>query len=413
MAAMTQNCRISEKHKYWEEFESNRHQIFKVLIGGFRNYLRIPKKFMSNFRENLSGTIHLRGPSGFMWTVKLGRMFDQVVLLNGWENFVKDHSLAEADFLVFRYDGNSTFNVIIFDRSGCEREGSYFVKKHTNACSNDRCLLQKEEEEDYEVIDLDKIHENHMQKEINKGRGRPSSTAVSTSYNRCKSKVTEKKQPQVIKSAVPRERVEVLMDESDEASESAKEANEDWGNESVSLKCESKRQEGKMKKPVDLPGTYCVHFMSNRRGITEEEKQRPCKLARQYSSTRPSFTVVMKPSHVCRAFKVSIPKKWRAMHILDDVRRAVLRVPPGEKIWPVRIGCKEKNKFTVGWDKFVMDNNLEENDACVFELNDGSNANGKIIIFNVIIFRVLDEIVPLTKFSRAKPKSSGYRDVTA
>ncbi|XWS33690.1 hypothetical protein CRYUN_Cryun22dG0104600 [Craigia yunnanensis] len=403
MAAMSQNCRISEKHKYWKEFQSNGHQFFKIMIGDFRNHLRIPRKFMSNFRENLSETIHLRGPSGFMWTVELVRMFDDVVFRNGWEIFVKEHRLAVADLLVFRYDGNSTFNVLIFDPSGCEREGSYFVKKHMKACSSGRCVFRKEDGKDYEeVIDLDKIHENNLQKEkINKGRGRPSSKAAETFYNRCHLKATEKKQPRVGNYA--REEIEVVMDESDETSGCAMEASEDWGNESVSLKFESERPEGKMQRPVDLQGTYNLYFISNRRELTEEEKQRPCKLARQYSSTRPSFSIIMKPSHVYRAFTVTIPKRWQAMDIFDGVRRAELRVPPGEKRWPVRItSSKWRKGFTKGWAKFVKDNNLEEHDACVFELNEERKANGKIIFFNVIIFRALDEIVTLTQFSRAK-----------
>ncbi|XP_022751325.1 B3 domain-containing transcription factor VRN1-like isoform X2 [Durio zibethinus] len=399
MAAMSQNCRISEKHKYWKEFQSNRHQFFKIMVGDFRNHLRIPRKFMSNFRENLSGTIHLRGPSGFMWTVELERMFGDVVFRNGWEIFVKEHSLAEADLLVFRYDGNSTFNVVIFDPSGCEREGSYFVKKHMNACSSGRCVFQKEDGEDFEeVIDLDKIHENHMQKEkINKRRGRPSSKAVDTFYKRVQLKATTKKQPQVRKSA--RDGIIVLMDESDEASGCAMEASENWG---------------KIQRQVDLQGTYNLFFISNRRELTAEEKQRSCKLARQYSSTKPSFSIIMKPSHVYRSFTVSIPKRWEAMHILDGVRIAELRVPPGEKRWLVRItSSKWRTAFTRGWVKFVKDNNLEEHDACVFEFNEESKANRKIIFFNVIIFRALDEIVTLTQFSRTQPSPSGYREITA
>ena len=99
----------------------------------------------------------------------------------------------------------------------------------------------------------------------------------------------------------------------------------------------------------------------------------------------------------------TIPKRWQAMDLFDGVIRAELRVPPGEKRWPVRItSSKWRKGFARGWAKFVKDNNLEEHDACVFELNEERKANGKIIFFNVIIFRALDEIVTLTQFSRTK-----------
>lgn len=109
---------------------------------------RIPKKSTENFREKLLGAIHLRGPSGFMWTVEVEKMFNHVVFQIGWPTFVEEHRLVKADLLVFRYIGNSTFNVVLFDSSGCEREGSYFVWEHTNACSNDRFVLDKEDGED-------------------------------------------------------------------------------------------------------------------------------------------------------------------------------------------------------------------------------------------------------------------------
>lgn len=47
----------------------------------------------------------------------------------GWQDFVKDNSLEAGEFLVFRYDGNSGFDVQIFGKSGCEKGGSLFYKK--------------------------------------------------------------------------------------------------------------------------------------------------------------------------------------------------------------------------------------------------------------------------------------------
>ncbi|KAK8270647.1 hypothetical protein V6Z12_D11G211600 [Gossypium hirsutum] len=341
MAATTQKCRVLEKNKYWKEFESNRHQFFKILVGDFRNHLRVPKKFTENFREKLLGTIHRRGPSGFMWTVEVEKMFNHVVFQNGWPTFVEEHRLEKADLLVFRYIGNSAFNVVIFDSSGCVREGSYFVREHTNACSNDGCVLDKEDGEDCEdIIDLEKPH--IQKRKIKKGRGRPrrpSSKAVDTN-NHHQSKATEKKRPRVIKSAVEGE---VSIDELDGAPGCAMED------------CVEQ----------NLQGSYSLYFILKRREITEEEKQRPRKLSRQYPSTRPSFTLVMKDSHVYKSFQVTIPKRWHQRYMFGDVRRTLLRVPPQNKVWDVRIRSSIwGTAFTRGWAKFVLDNNLGSHDTC-------------------------------------------------
>ncbi|TYI56462.1 hypothetical protein E1A91_D11G212100v1 [Gossypium mustelinum] len=327
MAATTQKCRVLEKNKYWKEFESNRHRFFKILVGDFRNHLRVPKKFTENFREKLLGTIHRRGPSGFMWTVEVEKMFNHVVFQNGWPTFVEEHRLEKADLLVFRYIGNSAFNVVIFDSSGCVREGSYFVREHTNACSNDGCVLDKEDGEDCEdIIDLEKppIYR--------KGRSR-------------REEEDQKKRPRVIKSAVEEE---VSIDEPDGAPGCAMED------------CVEQ----------NLQGSYSLYFILKRREITEEEKQRPRKLSRQ---------------------------------------RTLLGVPPQNKVWDVRIRSSIwGTAFTRGWAKFVLDNNLGSHDTCVFELSDEGKANGYTMVFDVIIFRVLDEIVPLKKFSRTQTRTAWF-----
>ncbi|OMO73762.1 hypothetical protein COLO4_26871 [Corchorus olitorius] len=372
MAAMSQNGRQSEK-----EFQTNKPQFLNIMIGDFWNQLRIPREFMSNFRENLSETIRLRGPSGCIWTVELKRVFDHVVFLKGWEEFVKDHSLERLDLLVFHYEGHSTFNVLIFDWSGREREEAYFVRQNGACSSNARRVSQQED-----VENLDKLK---------KSRGNPSSKAVPN----------REKHPPEGKSAAATEGIhEVSMDESEEEdSVSSMEASEDWSDESVSLKKrKSKTKQGKMKRR-----SYHMYYLSNRRVITEEEKQRPCELARLHSSTRPYGSIVMKPCHVCKDFRVTIPKKWQ-MSISDSVKRALLKVPPGEKTWPVSIRRFRTSKLMQkGWAKFVLDNNLEEHDVCVFELNEEGNT--ECIVLNVIICRVLDEIVPLTVFRPSYPRN--------
>ncbi|KAK8327851.1 hypothetical protein V6Z12_A11G210500 [Gossypium hirsutum] len=309
---------------------------------------RIPKTFTENFREKLLGTIHLRGPSGFMWTVEVEKMFNHVVFQNGWPTFVEEHRLEKAYLLVFRYIGNSAFNVVIFDSSGYKEDGEDCediidlekphiqkrkIKKgrgrpsskavdadnrHQSKGREDKqprvgkSAVEREvliDGDDYEdIIDLEKIHK---QKKIKKRRGRPSSKAVDTN-NHHQSKATEKKRPRVIKSAVEGE---VSIDESDGAPGCAMED------------CVEQ----------NLQGSYSLYFISKRREITQEEKQRPRKLSRQYPSTRPSFTLVMKDSHVYKSFQVTIPKRWHQRYMFGDVRRTLLRVPPQNKVWDVRI----------------------------------------------------------------------------
>nr|KYP71813.1 Putative B3 domain-containing protein At5g66980 family [Cajanus cajan] len=55
------------------------------------------------------------------WDIYLEKIEGRLVFKNGWQQFAKEKGLEEEDFLVFQYDGKSTFNVKIFSRTGCRK----------------------------------------------------------------------------------------------------------------------------------------------------------------------------------------------------------------------------------------------------------------------------------------------------
>lgn len=46
----------------------------------------------------------------------------------GWRKFVKDQHLEAGDFLVFWFLGDSTFQVVVYDKSGCEKDPNLGAK---------------------------------------------------------------------------------------------------------------------------------------------------------------------------------------------------------------------------------------------------------------------------------------------
>ena len=90
----------------------------------------LPKTFSDNLKKKLPENVTLKGPSGVVWNIGLTTRDDTVYFVGGWEQFVKDNSLKENDFLVFKYNGETLFDVLIFDGvSFCEKAASYFVRK--------------------------------------------------------------------------------------------------------------------------------------------------------------------------------------------------------------------------------------------------------------------------------------------
>ena len=61
-------------------------------------------------------------PTGTKWTVKLTKRDGEVWFQNGWREFANCHALTMGSLLVFRYEGNSGFSVLIFDATAIEIE---------------------------------------------------------------------------------------------------------------------------------------------------------------------------------------------------------------------------------------------------------------------------------------------------
>lgn len=95
---------------------------FRFLIGDFSEQLQIPTSFVKHFRGVLPQDFVLRSPSWRSTHVNVKKVSDKLFLGEGWSLFVQDNSLEFGDFLVFEYAGNSTLNVTVFEKSGCEKE---------------------------------------------------------------------------------------------------------------------------------------------------------------------------------------------------------------------------------------------------------------------------------------------------
>ncbi|KAK9164337.1 hypothetical protein Syun_005239 [Stephania yunnanensis] len=82
--------------------------------------LRIPTKFTSNFPNGLSDVAKLSVPGGKIWDIKLKKYGDGMWFEKGLREFIKYYFINAGHLLLFRYDGNSKFHVIIFDTSATE-----------------------------------------------------------------------------------------------------------------------------------------------------------------------------------------------------------------------------------------------------------------------------------------------------
>ena len=75
---------------------------------------------MQKYRLDLSDMAFLTIPNGRKWEVKLTRHAWGVWFQKGWSEFASSHGVAVGHLVVFKYEGNSHFHVLIFDATATE-----------------------------------------------------------------------------------------------------------------------------------------------------------------------------------------------------------------------------------------------------------------------------------------------------
>lgn len=95
-------------------------------------YQGIPRKFVRRYGSELSSPVFLKMPSGAKWEIQLLKCDDEIWLTNGWQEFVEYYSLAFGYFLIFEFEQNCHFNVIIMDKSASEIDYPFSIINGNN-----------------------------------------------------------------------------------------------------------------------------------------------------------------------------------------------------------------------------------------------------------------------------------------
>ncbi|KAK4416257.1 putative B3 domain-containing protein [Sesamum alatum] len=96
---------------------------YKFLIDdNFTSQIRLPPQFVKDYGKNLSGKAKLHTESGDGWIVRIEQVGQQHFFTDGWTKFAQDADLKFREFLLFKFVGESTFQVSVYGISGCQKE---------------------------------------------------------------------------------------------------------------------------------------------------------------------------------------------------------------------------------------------------------------------------------------------------
>nr|QDX18316.1 B3 domain-containing protein Os01g0723500-like isoform X1 [Cymbidium sinense] len=339
------------------------YHFFKIFLPDLSStQLRIPPAFRPYVEGQAPARFYLKGPSEYIWGVDLVKKSDGLFLTDGWEAFAFDHSLAAGDFLLFKYNGSSTFSVMIFDNTACEKEGAFNARPTCDekvSFSLDDGVKEEENEKTF-------IGTNQYVKR---------KRAPIDANNDCS---------EVVMSgmwSMRRQAARALVSGRPEHSRDS-----DLFNKAIMLLDNRAYDDNKKKQYRG--------FVSQRRPITQKEKDDALAKAQSFKSDKPCFMMVMKGSYVYHGFYLSLPGSFPFEH-LPNYSGEIFLHDSNEQQWTVRYLFSKRPALSGGWGKFAVGNNLEMDDVCIFELIAQKH-------MKVHIFRALEDIKPLLRIGQAR-----------
>ncbi|KAJ3695071.1 hypothetical protein LUZ60_000448 [Juncus effusus] len=335
----------------WTEVKRPNPHFYKVLVGDYSKSMRIPPKFLKHLQEetetkqsssNLTPnlTAILEGPTGRTWHVKVEKTVKGLFFTAGWSKFVKDHSLQKHELLIFRYNGCMQFNVLIFDKSACEKEDGFGGE---NEVGSKLGGVKRKLDLDETVISVDSSENNSNEGDNEEVISKETSTNSKGKNGEASKSNSKYKNGEALKS-------------------------NSKGKSGEASKSNSKGKKGTKRRKRE----------TTRRPVTEKEKNKAQKAADSFASENPFFVLRMNPRSIIR-----FPRQFSRKHLPRTRCNFVLRVESG-KVWDVGyIPSMDRDSLSKGWSTFTKENVIEEDDFCAFELV-------KPTEFQVHIFRVVE-----------------------
>ncbi|XP_044390908.1 putative B3 domain-containing protein Os08g0325100 isoform X1 [Triticum aestivum] len=107
-----------QDEQYYKHLDDERKYFLVLMLGDFQDAMIIPQEVVRRLKGEIPGEIKLETRNSY---IVVAKNQEKLVLTVGWRQFIENYDLQIGDSLMFRYKGNSQFNVMIFDKLGREK----------------------------------------------------------------------------------------------------------------------------------------------------------------------------------------------------------------------------------------------------------------------------------------------------
>ncbi|XP_022854625.1 B3 domain-containing protein At4g01580-like [Olea europaea var. sylvestris] len=120
------------------------HRFFRIITSpqNHNTRLMLPRSFVNDWRQQLDDTVRVTAYGGIIVTIRLERDNGRIYFADGWEQFFDHHNLQDAHVLVFECNGNSPFNMTIFDHFGLDVTYDSDVPEKYNTSHTDNSAFE-------------------------------------------------------------------------------------------------------------------------------------------------------------------------------------------------------------------------------------------------------------------------------
>ncbi|KAG8089545.1 hypothetical protein GUJ93_ZPchr0011g27564 [Zizania palustris] len=281
---------------------------FKVLLPErFEERLMIPSSFSQYLQDQPAGMISLKGQSGNTWGVELASDSKGFFFGHGWNFFVRDHSIEHGQFIVFTYDRRSHFSVTIFDTSGIEKMSARYAQP-----SKDLSVKTENDEGDNAAATSQKM--TPLAKKSNKTtrkRTRDTEVANRSLLKTSESNGLENAKKKHAHAVVGTSKAALTSHNSTEDSSDSSSGEDISCNKSpeISMLCSLSKDVPRQGK-LSMRGQRQLTVLSQRRPVTEAEKDRALERAKGFKSKNPFALQIMMASYVYVGFFMVMPLSY-------------------------------------------------------------------------------------------------------
>ncbi|KAM0861645.1 hypothetical protein ACQ4PT_045753 [Festuca glaucescens] len=399
-------CRMSACN--YNKLDDENKFFFVKLIGDFKHQTIIPEQFVRRLKGEISREIKIETRNGCSYPVTVAKYEAKHVLTVGWGNFVERLHLEMGDALLFRYNGNSLFMAIIFDKLGNEKALSVVIdpflpevqtsrnEEHGNGSARkmdagpcERCKIWDE----YDYMNLD--DEKNYLLILTMGDFQDELIIPKEFVQRLKGEIpaslSRRNGGDSLRSLVYRwvtayhrqwKCIHISSGLSQGNRTAMNSSSLESAGDSDSLSGSFSSED--VHNARDLPGSSRIvrkkanlttvqkqqlkdgYITTHKTKLTYAQRQQVKEKVQSIHSEITIFVAKMSSTNVTRGFIMTVPDKYAEKYLRYEERICFQLL--GRK-WKVSFSdLREDYRVVKGWKKFVQDNNLKKDDICLFEL---------------------------------------------